>query len=67
MKIINNARFANVFCRNCGSELNIDREKDITRTTKIHKFLSIPISDETIETIKCPCCNTQTTFTYAIR
>ena len=67
MKIINNTRFAKIFCHNCGSELQIDKEQDITKTTKIHKFFVIPISDGTIETIKCPCCNTQTTFTYAIR
>lgn len=67
MKIINNARFANVFCYNCGSELQIDKEQDIIKTTKIHKFLGIPTYDEIIETIKCPCCNTQTTFAYAFR
>ena len=66
MKIIKNARFAKVYCYNCGSLLQIDKEKDITKTTKIHKFIGIPIYDEIIETIKCPCCNTQTTFTYAI-
>lgn len=67
MKIINNTRFVNIFCHNCGSELEIDREKDIIKTTKIHKFLGIPTHDEIIETIKCPCCNTQTTFAYAFR
>lgn len=65
MKIINNARLANVFYYNCGSEPQIDKEQDITKTTKIHKFLVIPISDEIIETINCPCCNTKTKFTYA--
>ena len=35
MKIINNTRFAKIFCRNCGSELQIDKEQDIIKTTKI--------------------------------
>ncbi len=64
MKIIHNARFTHVFCNNCGSELEIDKEKDIIKTTKTFKFFGIPISDETIETIHCPCCNTETTFNY---
>ena len=65
MKIINNARFAKVYCCNCGSLLQIDKEKDITKTTKIYKFLGIPVYDETIETINCPCCNNKTIFAYA--
>lgn len=64
MKIINNARFTHVFCNNCGSELEIDKEKDITKTIKTFKIFSIPLSDEIIETIHCPCCNTETTFNY---
>ena len=66
MNVIKNARFAKVYCRNCGSLLQIDKEKDITKTTKIYKFLGIPVHDETIETIKCPCCNKPSTFSYAI-
>ena len=66
MNVIKNARFAKVYCCNCGSLLQIDKEKDITKTTKIYKFLGIPIYDETIETIKCPCCNKPSTFSYAI-
>ena len=66
MKIINNARFAKVYCCNCGSLLQIDKEEDITKTTKIYKFLGIPVYDETIETINCPCCNKTSTFSYAI-
>lgn len=66
MKIIHNTRFAKVYCRSCGSLLQIDKEKDINKTTKIHKFFGIPVSDEVIETIKCPCCNKTSTFSYAI-
>lgn len=66
MKIINNTRFANIFCRNYGSKLQIDKEQDIIKTTKVHKFFGIPVYDETIETINCPCCNKTSTFSYAI-
>lgn len=66
MKIIHNARFTEVYCHNCGSKLQIDKEKDITKTTKVYKFLGVPVSDKIIETINCPCCNTKSTFGYAI-